>query len=89
MGASKQPARLNNTVTDMSANLVSTRRSLMVFRARMQTVDATVSSIGAGLERANRRFGRIADEARKVAATCQETVELCDALLAARDGDKP
>ena len=80
--------RLAEGVAEISTDMVKFRRSMMVFRARMGTVEAGVSSIGDKLDCLDKRFGEIRDEALRASATCRDTVGLCDQMLALAGEDQ-
>ena len=74
-------ARLSDTVAEISSGLVATRRSMMVFRARMRAVETVVAVIGDDLGDLDARFLEIRGQALLAAAKSRDTVDLCEHWL--------
>jgi exonuclease VII small subunit len=63
------------------ANSIAIRRQLMVFRARMSTVEESVTSIGDALQALDESFDAMLEEAAAISQKCRETAALCDEML--------
>ena len=82
MGANRvQWTRLSTVLDDSSADRVATQRAMMVFRARMQTVESRVADIGGHLAEFDATSAAIRAQALQALETSRQTVALCDRLL--------
>jgi len=89
MGAdNKHLARLSTAVAEMSSGLVASRRSMMVFRSRMRSVEGLVADLGDQLGALDARYVDIQLRALHVTDICRDTVGLCDRLLESSADDE-
>ena len=84
----KRLAQLSRIVTEISSVLVDSRRSMMVFRARMRQAEKAVAGIGDNLGILDARFLEIRRQALRAAAKSRDTIDLCELLLEPGDEGK-
>jgi hypothetical protein len=78
---------LADAVSEIASGLVASQRSMMVLRARMQTVETTIAGIGDGLVSLDARFVEIKGQALQASAKSRDTISLCEMLLDRGEGD--
>jgi hypothetical protein len=75
--------KLERVLAETHQAQVSSRRSMMVLRANMDTTARIVGNMGEDLAALDGQWLAIIDKALEAARRSRETVALCDALLAA------
>ena len=85
-GGDQKLAPISDAVADMKSGLVNSRRSMMVFRARMQSLEDIIDDIGDAFCQLDRSLQATLDLLAEAARTSQSTVTVCERMLAQAEG---
>lgn len=73
-------AEVSNSIESASSAFVKTRRDLMVFRARVDSLDQILSDMRENLRKIDGMYSDMKISLSDTSAKCRDTVSLCEAL---------